>query len=62
MEEFSRLTNKQQKIEEAAGHGADVVLREGSVLFQPLTTTLLYCLRHHRGQDVSSLVNGVIVC
>lgn len=51
VEEYNRLIHKQQKIEEAAGHGADVVLREQSVLFTSLTTTLLYCCRNHRGQE-----------
>ena len=38
--------------QEAAGHGGDVVLREGSVLFQSVVTTLLYCCRTCRGQEV----------
>lgn len=45
--------------QEAAGHGGDVVLREGSVLFQSVATTLLYCCRNHKGQEVG-VVTGLV--
>lgn len=54
VEEYSRLVHKQLKIEEAAGHGGDVEMREESVLFQSVTTTLLYCCRNYRGQERST--------
>jgi hypothetical protein len=48
--------------QEAAGHGGDVKLREGSVLFQSMTTTLLYCCRNHRGQEVGVVRVYVMSC